>query len=311
MGNASGRRSPTGWRPPGRRGRRSRDGADRRLRPACACHLRRPYTRWTRRRRTPQRAIRVGCRHQFGHDRLDWRPRQDACGGRGGSRRFRFGLSGRRRSSCGASHQTDRRARNGRLRAGRTGSSSCRGLASRLPALAAKAHARNVVTGAMVHCFNRWAWSQRAPSTYRRGLDGRYRCAAVRRGEGNLASRPFRRHIRQPSITGSAPTYSSLCGAVSASRSSAPPARYASPRPTRAGMRPGARAGARAWQAQGGFAMGVGYALLETLPPYETGPGNGNGTSANTLLRAARICRCTTPSLRCCHPSIPRKNQKG
>jgi CO/xanthine dehydrogenase Mo-binding subunit len=28
-------------------------------------------------------------------------------------------------------------------------------------------------------------------------------------------------------------------------------------------------------QAQGGFAMGVGYALLETLLPYEGGPGNG------------------------------------
>jgi CO/xanthine dehydrogenase Mo-binding subunit len=28
-------------------------------------------------------------------------------------------------------------------------------------------------------------------------------------------------------------------------------------------------------QAQGGFAMGVGYALLESLPLYEGGPGNG------------------------------------
>jgi CO/xanthine dehydrogenase Mo-binding subunit len=28
-------------------------------------------------------------------------------------------------------------------------------------------------------------------------------------------------------------------------------------------------------QAQGGFAMGVGYALLETLPLYEGGPGDG------------------------------------
>lgn len=28
-------------------------------------------------------------------------------------------------------------------------------------------------------------------------------------------------------------------------------------------------------QAHGGFAMGVGYALLETLPPFEGGPGNG------------------------------------
>jgi CO/xanthine dehydrogenase Mo-binding subunit len=28
-------------------------------------------------------------------------------------------------------------------------------------------------------------------------------------------------------------------------------------------------------QAQGGFAMGVGYALFESLPLYEDGPGNG------------------------------------
>jgi CO/xanthine dehydrogenase Mo-binding subunit len=28
-------------------------------------------------------------------------------------------------------------------------------------------------------------------------------------------------------------------------------------------------------QAQGGFAMGVGYALLESMPLYEDGPGNG------------------------------------
>jgi CO/xanthine dehydrogenase Mo-binding subunit len=28
-------------------------------------------------------------------------------------------------------------------------------------------------------------------------------------------------------------------------------------------------------QAQGGFAMGFGYALLESLPPFEGGPGNG------------------------------------
>ena len=28
-------------------------------------------------------------------------------------------------------------------------------------------------------------------------------------------------------------------------------------------------------QAQGGFAMGVGFVLLESLPPYEGGPGNG------------------------------------
>ena len=42
-------------------------------------------------------------------------------------------------------------------------------------------------------------------------------------------------------------------------------------------------------QAQGSFAMGVGYALLETLPPFEGGPGNGQvGTSGNILWRADR-----------------------
>ena len=38
-------------------------------------------------------------------------------------------------------------------------------------------------------------------------------------------------------------------------------------------------------QAQGAFAMGVGYALLETLPLYEDGPGNRNGTWASTSWR--------------------------
>ncbi len=35
-------------------------------------------------------------------------------------------------------------------------------------------------------------------------------------------------------------------------------------------------------QSQGGFAMGVGYALIETLPLYEDGPATASGTSANT-----------------------------
>ena len=53
-------------------------------------------------------------------------------------------------------------------------------------------------------------------------------------------------------------------------------------------------------QAQGGFAMGVGYALLETLPPYEGGPGNGQWNLGNTSSRADRTCRCTTSRSRCC-----------
>jgi CO/xanthine dehydrogenase Mo-binding subunit len=37
-------------------------------------------------------------------------------------------------------------------------------------------------------------------------------------------------------------------------------------------------------QAQGGFAMGVGYALLESLPRYEDGPGNGKWNLGQYLI---------------------------
>jgi CO/xanthine dehydrogenase Mo-binding subunit len=37
-------------------------------------------------------------------------------------------------------------------------------------------------------------------------------------------------------------------------------------------------------QAQGGFAMGVGYALIESLPPYEGGPGNGQWNLGQYLI---------------------------
>jgi CO/xanthine dehydrogenase Mo-binding subunit len=37
-------------------------------------------------------------------------------------------------------------------------------------------------------------------------------------------------------------------------------------------------------QAHGGFAMGVGYALLEKLPPFEDGPGNGQWNLGKYLI---------------------------
>ena len=37
-------------------------------------------------------------------------------------------------------------------------------------------------------------------------------------------------------------------------------------------------------QSHGGFAMGVGYALLETLPPFEGGPGNGQWNLGQYLI---------------------------
>src|SRR5262249_48195879 len=63
-------------------------------------------------------------------------------------------------------------------------------------------------------------------------------------------------------------------------------------------------------QAQGGFAMGVGFVLLESLPPYQGGAAE-NGTSLNTLSRAGRTCRCTILRLRCCRPLIQMSGRRA
>jgi CO/xanthine dehydrogenase Mo-binding subunit len=146
-----------------------------------------------------------------------------------------------------------------------------------LPALAARAHARNLVTGAVAHSFSRWGWSRaRFPlggEQYRAEIDA----LAVRKGNGKFA-RIDRVSVKFPPTNNNriGTAYTSMCGTV---------VRVEIERAT------GALRIAKAYsvfecgqalvpevvlgQAQGGFAMGVGYALLETLPLYEGGPGNG------------------------------------
>jgi CO/xanthine dehydrogenase Mo-binding subunit len=146
-----------------------------------------------------------------------------------------------------------------------------------LPAVAAKAHARNGVTGAMTHCFNRWAFAQAtfaiSGQTWTADIDA----LAVRSGGGKFA-RLNRSNVKYPptDLNKSGPTHAATCGAL---------VRVEIERAT------GALRIAKAYsvlecgqalvpevvvgQAQGGFAMAVGFALLESLPPYEGGPGNG------------------------------------
>jgi CO/xanthine dehydrogenase Mo-binding subunit len=146
-----------------------------------------------------------------------------------------------------------------------------------LPALAATAHARNFVTGAVTHSFSRWAWSRARFSfggeQYRAEID----VLAVRKGSGKF-QRLDRVSVKFPPTDNNriGTVYTSMCGTL---------VRVEIERTT------GALRLAKAYsvlecgqalvpevvlgQAQGGFAMGVGYALLETLPPYEGGPGNG------------------------------------
>ena len=146
-----------------------------------------------------------------------------------------------------------------------------------LPAIAAKAHARSGVTGAMTHGFSRWAWSQATFPIAGEAWTADIDALAVRRGAGRFV-RVDRSNVKFPptNLNQSGPTYTTLCGTV---------VRIEIDRAT------GALRIAKAYsvlecgqalvpevvlgQAQGGFAMGVGYALLETLPLYEDGPGDG------------------------------------
>jgi CO/xanthine dehydrogenase Mo-binding subunit len=146
-----------------------------------------------------------------------------------------------------------------------------------LPAIAARAHARNFVTGAMAHSFSRWAWSQGSFSLNGQTWTADIDALAVRTGGGNFR-RLDRTSVRFPPTDNNriGTSYTSACGTL---------VRIEIERAT------GALRIAKAYsvlecgqalvpelvlgQAQGGFAMGVGYALLESLPPFETGPGNG------------------------------------
>jgi len=156
-----------------------------------------------------------------------------------------------------------------------------------LPAVAAKAHARNGVTGAMAHAFSRWGWSRAtfpvvAGQTWTADIDA----LAVRRGGGKYV-RLDRSNVKFPPTDNNrfGTDYTAICAAL---------VRIEIVRAT------GALRIAKAYgvfecgtalvpeivlgQAQGGFAMGVGYALLESLPLYEGGPGNGQWNLGQYLI---------------------------
>ena len=146
-----------------------------------------------------------------------------------------------------------------------------------LPAVAAKAHARNGVTGAMAHGFNRWAWSKATFALAGQAWTADIDALAVRRGSGKYV-RIDRSNVKFPptDFNRIGQSYTSQCGTV---------VRIEIDRAT-GGVRI-----AKAYSvlecgqalvpevviglAQGGFAMGVGHTFLETLPLYEDGPGNG------------------------------------
>ena len=158
-----------------------------------------------------------------------------------------------------------------------------------LTVLAAKAHARGGVTGAMVHGFNRWEWSRAsfavAGETWTADIDA----LAVRAGAGAFARLDRTKSSFPPAVNERIGTsYSSVCGTlvrVEIDRKSGRVrvAKAYSVVECGQALVPEVVVG----QAQGGFAMGVGYALLESLPLYEGGPGDGKWNLDRYLITRA------------------------
>jgi CO/xanthine dehydrogenase Mo-binding subunit len=146
-----------------------------------------------------------------------------------------------------------------------------------LATVAAKAHAQNGVVGAMAHGFNRWAWSRATFSIDGEPWTADIDALAVRRAGSEFACLD-RNDVKFPptDFNRIGTSYASLCGTavrveINRANGALRIAKAYSVLECGQALVPEIVLG----QAQGGFAMGVGYALLETLPLYEDGPGNG------------------------------------
>src|SRR5262245_24741900 len=226
---------------------------------------------------------------------------------------FRFGLWPAALELWGIAPK-DRRANQWQTARWKDGQLVTPGLPSlALPAIAARAHARNGVTGAMTHGFNRWAWSQATFQLAGQAWTADIDALAVRRGAGKYA-RINRSNVKFPptDFNRIGTSYTSQCGTV---------VRVEIDRST------GALRIAKAYsvlecgqalvpelvvgQAQGGFAMGVGYALHETLPPYEDGPGNGKWNLGQYLVARGSDLPLNGLQIEVLPPVDPAERPKG
>jgi len=226
---------------------------------------------------------------------------------------FRFGLWPAALELWGIAPK-DRRANQWQTARWKDGQLVMPGLPSlALPAIAARAHARNGVTGAMTHGFNRWAWSQATFQLAGQAWTADIDALAVRRGAGKYA-RINRSNVKFPptDFNRIGTSYTSQCGTV---------VRVEIDRST------GALRIAKAYsvlecgqalvpelvvgQAQGGFAMGVGYALHETLPPYEDGPGNGKWNLGQYLVARGSDLPLNGLQIEVLPPVDPAERPKG
>jgi CO/xanthine dehydrogenase Mo-binding subunit len=158
-----------------------------------------------------------------------------------------------------------------------------------LPRLAAKAHEMGLVVAAMVHGYNRWSWAHAAFDLPDGQYEGAIDALAVKYGSGASPTRKALMTTRgyqlfdRVSVT-FPPTlyerievgYTSASGSVVAlevDKAAGAVVILGAVTVLECGraLVPQQVAG----QAEGGFAMGAGYALHEHLPLYENGPGDG------------------------------------
>jgi CO/xanthine dehydrogenase Mo-binding subunit len=151
--------------------------------------------------------------------------------------------------------------------------------------LAKKAHELGLVTGAAVHTFNRWQWSEAlfdvGGDAQRLPIDGLSLRHGAGKGDG-LTSNGYtvldRKKVFIPPVSrnNAAVTYYSAVGtlvelAVSEASGKVELLSHHSIMECGNQIAPQLVSG----QLQGGVAMGIGHALHEYLPLYEDGPGNG------------------------------------
>ncbi len=182
-----------------------------------------------------------------------------------------------------------------------------------LAAVAAKAHAQNGVTAAMAHGFNRWAWSSATFSIDGEPWTADIDALAVRYGGGDFV-RLDRTSVKFPptDFNRIGTSYGSLCGTavrveIERATGALRIAKAYSVLECGQALTPEIVVG----QAQGGFAMGVGYALLETLPPYEDGPGNGKWNLGQYLVARGSDLPLHALEVEVLPPVDPNERPKG
>jgi len=182
-----------------------------------------------------------------------------------------------------------------------------------LAALAAKAHAHGGVTGAMVHGFNRWEWSRASFTVAGEIWTADIDALAVRAGAGAFV-RLDRANVKFPPAVNEriGTSYSSVCGTLVRIEIDRKSGRLRVAKAYSAvecgqALVPQVVVG----QAQGGFAMAVGYALTESLPLYEGGPGDGKWNLGRYLITRASDLPMHDLEIEVLPPLTPNDTPKG